>query len=123
MGSLKPTGQISLAPPSFQARALSEPSLSTFAPTQSKGGTVDSINLPLAGVVILEAAILAHKFPVRCIQTEEPILFNGVSYNMITSPNTGRIWLDRNIYICSYPIKRWHCRLNKFTACWGDTRS
>jgi hypothetical protein len=35
--------------------------------------------------------------PVRCIQTEEPILFNGVSYNMITSPNTGRIWLDRNL--------------------------
>jgi predicted secreted hydrolase len=31
----KPTGQISLAPPSFQARALSEPSLSTFAPTIS----------------------------------------------------------------------------------------
>jgi hypothetical protein len=49
------TGQISLAPPSFQARALSEPSLSTFAPTQSKGGTVDLINSPLAGVILTRA--------------------------------------------------------------------
>jgi hypothetical protein len=49
------------------------------------------------GTARLDSAILAHKFPVRCIQTEEPILFNGVSYNMITSPNTGRIWLDRNL--------------------------
>ena len=36
--------------------------------------------------------------PVRCIQTQKPVVgFNGVSYNMITSPNTGRIWLDRNL--------------------------
>jgi hypothetical protein len=41
----------------FQARALSEPSLSTFAPTQSKGVTVDLINSPLAGV-ILEANVV-----------------------------------------------------------------
>jgi hypothetical protein len=53
-------GQISLAPPSFQARALSEPSLSTSALTQSKweGFDVVLINVPLAAGVILEANVV-----------------------------------------------------------------
>jgi hypothetical protein len=41
---------ISLAPPSFQAYALFEPSSSTF--TQSKGLFVDLTNSLLAGVIL-----------------------------------------------------------------------
>ena len=34
---------------------------------------------------------------VRCIKTRTPISFNGLTYKMITSSKTGRVWLDRNL--------------------------
>ncbi len=34
---------------------------------------------------------------VRCIKTRTPIVFNGLTYEMVTSPKTGRVWLDRNL--------------------------
>ncbi|VVH59189.1 Glutamate synthase [NADPH] large chain (EC [uncultured Gammaproteobacteria bacterium] len=37
------------------------------------------------------------KFSVRCIKTRTPIVFNGLTYEMVTSPKTGRVWLDRNL--------------------------
>ncbi|WP_342589271.1 inverse autotransporter beta domain-containing protein [thiotrophic endosymbiont of Bathymodiolus puteoserpentis (Logatchev)] len=37
------------------------------------------------------------KFSVRCIKTRTPIVFNGLTYKMITSSKTGKVWLDRNL--------------------------
>ncbi|SSC09579.1 inverse autotransporter beta domain-containing protein, partial [thiotrophic endosymbiont of Bathymodiolus puteoserpentis (Logatchev)] len=34
---------------------------------------------------------------VRCIKTHTPIVFNGLTYEIITSSKTGRVWLDRNL--------------------------
>ncbi|CAC9654952.1 hypothetical protein [uncultured Gammaproteobacteria bacterium] len=37
------------------------------------------------------------RLSVRCIKTHTPISFNGLTYKMITSSKTGRVWLDRNL--------------------------
>jgi hypothetical protein len=37
------------------------------------------------------------RLSVRCIKTRTPISFNGLTYKMITSSKTGRVWLDRNL--------------------------
>jgi uncharacterized protein (TIGR02145 family) len=34
---------------------------------------------------------------VQCVETKARILFNGQTYGLITSPYTGRTWLDRNL--------------------------
>jgi hypothetical protein len=34
---------------------------------------------------------------VQCVETKATILFNGQTYGLITSPYTGRTWLDRNL--------------------------
>ncbi|VVH51101.1 hypothetical protein BPUTSESOX_1716, partial [uncultured Gammaproteobacteria bacterium] len=38
-----------------------------------------------------------YQLSVRCIKTRTPIVFNGLTYEMVTSPKTGRVWLDRNL--------------------------
>ena len=38
-----------------------------------------------------------YQLSVRCIKTRTPIVFNGLTYKMITSSKTGRVWLDRNL--------------------------
>jgi hypothetical protein len=87
------TKTVGLAPPSFQACALFEPSSSTF--TQSKGLFVDLTNSLLAGV-ILEASDRSKddRLPVRCIQTQATISFKSQFYKEITSRYTGRVWLE-----------------------------
>jgi hypothetical protein len=47
----------------------------------------------------LEKALAARdlRLSVRCIKTHTPISFNGLTYKMITSSKTGRVWLDRNL--------------------------
>ncbi|VVH51242.1 hypothetical protein BPUTSESOX_2237, partial [uncultured Gammaproteobacteria bacterium] len=38
-----------------------------------------------------------YQLSVRCIKTRTPIVFNGLTYKMITSSKTGKVWLDRNL--------------------------
>jgi len=47
-----------------------------------------------AGLADLDQAL---RLSVRCIKTRTPIVFNGLTYEMVTSPKTGRVWLDRNL--------------------------
>jgi uncharacterized protein (TIGR02145 family) len=47
-----------------------------------------------AGLEDLDQAL---RLSVRCIKTRTPIVFNGLTYEMVTSPKTGRVWLDRNL--------------------------
>ncbi|CAC9525522.1 hypothetical protein [uncultured Gammaproteobacteria bacterium] len=44
-----------------------------------------------------ESVDQALHLSVRCIKTRTPIVFNGLTYEMVTSPKTGRVWLDRNL--------------------------
>jgi len=41
-------------------------------------------------------------------------MYNGVAYGTVTSPNTGRIWLDRNLGASKV------CSSDNDTACYGD---
>jgi hypothetical protein len=50
VGTLKPTGQMSLTPPSAQATTLLPPFESAFVQSLLKATFLESINLPLTGV-------------------------------------------------------------------------
>ena len=55
-------------------------------------------------------------YAVRCIKAEdsEVITHNGFSYNTVTSPHTGRVWLDRNLGASRV------CQSHDDEQCYGD---
>jgi hypothetical protein len=85
----------------------------------SQASALVRINAPLFTGLRLVAIAIVVAVPTidscpsfRCIKTRTPIVFNGLTYEMVTSPKTGRVWLDRNHTINCSPIPS---SVNKFT--------
>jgi hypothetical protein len=88
VGTLKPVGQMSFAPPSSQTVVRNAPNESAF---------VQSL-LPVIKVFVPGVMLLASVLVVAEVRDSCPSgLFRGLTYKLVTSPKTGRVWLDRNL--------------------------